>query len=219
MTTAKTGLLIAGLVLGGCCLSTGALVLLGLLAGDDAPPASATLAPGGSGDPKLGGYVIWGRSTPLHEGFTESLEGDWLLMDGASVESIEEIHSDHVVTRTRRTGELWHFSFGSDGSYAFRYVITSRLGAVIWVEKGEWHAEGSTLTLTPDSCFSKSASERTDCLESAERSYALSTVQLDELTANDRPGVSFTGLRLTGPFPGYSQTTNPYQYRELQRVR
>lgn len=215
-------MLIAAVLLGGCCLSGAVLVGLGLIASDDAPAVTSgppAQGPAG-GDGKLGGYVIFGKSTPVAEGFADSLEGSWMLMDGASVESIESIHSDHVVVKTKRSGELWHFTFGSDGSYAFRYVITGGFGgSVIWVEKGEWTSDGAQLTLTPGSCFSKSASERSECLEPGARTYALTTVQMEEFTPTERKGATWTGVRFTGPFPSYSQGPNPYAYRELQRVQ
>jgi hypothetical protein len=219
--TTKTLLIIAALSVGGCCLFGTGLVVLGALVSDDAPVAAAagSALPTAGGNPKLGGYVIFGRSTPVADGFAESLEGNWLLIDGASVESIESIHSDHVVVKTSRTGELWHFTFESDGSYAMRYLITSRIGSVMFVEKGDWTSNGAQLTLTPDSCTEKAPSETTDCLESGARTYSLSTVQMDELTANDQPGATWKGVRFTGPFPKYMQGPNPYPSRDLQRVQ
>ena len=215
----KTGLIIAGVLVSLCCLTTSGLVFLGLFAADSVPtrpPASST-ATGGGG--KLGGYIIYGKSTPVADGFADSLEGSWMLMDGASVDSIEEIHSDHVVVKTKRSGELWHFTFESGGDYTFRYVISGSYGSVIWVEKGQYTSDGAQLTLSPESCFSKASSEKTECLEPGERTYTLTTVQLEELTPNERVGVTFKGVRLTGPFPSFSQGPNPYSYRELQRVQ
>ncbi len=214
----KTGLIIAGVLVSLCCLTTSALVFLGLFAADSSPPTGpspSTASPGG----KLGGYVIFGKSTPVAEGFSDSLEGSWMLMDGASVDSIEEIHSDHVVVKTKRSGELWHFTFESGGDYTFRYVISGSYASVMWVEKGQWTSDGAQLTLSPESCFSKSASEKTDCLESGERRYTLTTVELEEFTPNDRVGVTFKGVRFTGPFPNFSNGPSPYTYRELQRVQ
>lgn len=123
---------------------------------------AAAPAPTG-GDDSLGGYRIWGRATPTAEGFAESLVGRWLLMDGAS--SIETISEDVVRVRNNRSGELWHFTFEADGSYAFRYVITYNRRALINVERGEWSSDGAQLTLTPSSCTTKGVSETTDCTE------------------------------------------------------
>ena len=152
----KTILIIAAVCVGGCCFfGAGVLVLGAAAANDDAPAAAVTTttttSAGGTGG-TLGGYIIYGRSTPIAAGYGESLIGDWMLMDGASVESIEAIHSDRIEVKTSRTGELFHYSFAEDGSYAFRYLITSRMGKALWVEKGEWTSDGTNLTLTPGSC-------------------------------------------------------------------
>ena len=80
-------------------------------------------------------------------------------------------------------------------------------------------SDGAQLTLSPESCVSKASSEKTECLEPGDRTYSLTTVQLEELTPNERVGVTFKGVRFTGPFPGFSQGPNPYSYRELQRVQ
>ena len=217
----KTLLIIAAVSVGGCCLFGMALIALGALVSSEAPTPSGTAlaAPAAGGNPKLGGYVIFGRSNPVAEGFAESLEGNWLLIDGASVESIESIHSDHVVVKTSRTGELWHFTFEGDGTYAMRYLITSRIGSVMFVEKGDWTSNGAQLTLTPDSCTEKAPSETTDCLEPGARTYALTTVQMDELTPGDQPGATWKGVRFSGPFPKYMQGSVPYSTRDLQRVQ
>ena len=139
-----------------------------------------------------------------------------MLMDGASVTSIEAIHSDSVEVKTKRSGELWHFTFDTDGTYAFRYLVTANYNKVIWVEKGDWSTDGAHLTLTPDSCTSKSPHETLDCLEPAPRTYALSTLQLEELTPYDnKKGVVFGGVRFTGPWPSYAKGS----YRDLQRVQ
>ena len=216
-------LLIGAVSVGGCCLFSSAAIVLVSLAADDSPSpeGAATRAPvaTGGGDSKLGGYMLSGRSTVTSEGFADSLVGNWMLMDGASVKSIESIHSDHIEVRTSSVGELWHFTFEAGGSYAFRYLITARANKVLWVEKGEWSTDGAQLTLTPESCTSKSMSETSDCLEPTARTYALTTITMDELTANERIGASWTGVRFTGPFPAFSQGPNPYSYRELQRVQ
>ena len=210
----KTGVIIAVVFLGCCCLMTAGLMAVGLLTSDDTisaspSPGPSTTTPPAGGNASLGGYLIYGTSTPIADGFADSLEGNWMLIDGAAVESIEEIHSDHVVVRSRRSGELWHFTFESDGSYTYRYVITGSLGAVIWVEKGQWTSDGASLTLTPESCFSKAPGERTECLEPAVRTYTLTTVQMEELTPNERKGATWKGVRFTGPFPSYSQGAQP----------
>ncbi len=217
----KTILILLAVCVGGCCLLGGGILALGAMASDEppAPPAteaaSARSAPAGS-DTQLGGYVIFGRSTLVAEGFTESLVGNWMLMDGASVHSIEAIHSDSVEVKTKRSAELWHFTFAGDGSYVFRYFISVNYQKVIWTEKGGWTSDGATLTLTPDTCTSKSSNETENCLEPAARSYALSTLQLEELTPSDnKRGVLFTGVRFTGPWPSFAKGS----YRDLQRVQ
>jgi hypothetical protein len=217
----KTVLILLAVSVGGCCLFGTLLLALGAMASDpESTPrstetASARSAPAGT-DTQLGGYVIFGVSTPTAEGFTESLVGNWMLMDGASVHSIEAIHSDSVEVKTKRSAELWHFAFAGDGSYVFRYFISVNYQKVIWTEKGEWTSDGSTLTLNPTACTSKSSNEREDCLEPGARIYALSSLQLEELTASDnKRGTLFTGVRLTGPWPSFSKGS----YRDLQRVQ
>ncbi len=219
----KTVLLVLGLGVGGCCLfGTGGLVILGLMAPETPPaaPASAADKPGAGGDTSLGGYVIWGSATPTAEGFAGSLVGNWMLMDGASsIESIERISDDVVKVRSNRSGELWHFSFEGDGSYAFRYVVTYNRRALISTEKGEWSSNGAQLTLTPSSCTEKTASETNDCTEPTPRTYALTTVRMEELTPNDRKGITFEGVRFTGPTPKFASGANNLSYLQLQRVR
>ncbi len=222
----KTLLILLGVSVGGCCLfGTGSILVLGLLApepGDMNPvaaPATTATATVAGGNAKLGGYLIYGRSTPMNEGFADSLVGNWMLMDGAAVDSIESIHNDYVEVKRSRTGELWHFTFEDGGSYSFRYLISGKFGQALWVEKGEYTSDGNQLTLSPSECLSKANGSKEECLESTPRTYQLTTVRMDELTPDERVGANWVGLRLTGPFPSWSQGPNPYSYRELQRVQ
>jgi hypothetical protein len=222
--TKKTILILVGVSVGGCCLFGSGLLVLGALAADDSPESAtqAAAAPAikEGGDASLGGYIIWGGATATADGFAESLAGNWMLMDGASsIDSIESITQDVVRVRSNRSGELWLFSFDADGSYAFRYVITYNRRALLNVEKGEWSSDGARLTLTPLSCEQKGVSDTNDCFEPAVRTYAMKTMQLEELTPNDRKGVIFGGLELAGPTPKFASGANQISTLTLQRVR
>lgn len=221
----KTILIIVGVSVGGCCLFGSGILLLGAMADDTPTPSrtSATTATAPAkegGDTSLGGYIIFGTATPTANGFAESLVGHWMLMDGASsIESIETISDDVVRVRNNRSGELWHFIFEEDGSYAFRYVVTYNRRALINVEKGQWSSDGAHLTLSPSSCVARTVSEKSDCLEEAPRTYALTTLQLEELTSNDRKGVTFPGVKIEGPTPKFASGANQLSALSLQRVR
>lgn len=219
----KTILIILGVSFGGCCLlGMGSLVLAALVAEPEADArANVAAAPSeasaavGTGDPKLGGYMPYGSSKVAADGFAESLVGNWLYLDGAAVDSIESIHSDHVMVKRNSVGWLYHYSFDGDGSYAFRYVITGKSGMAIWTERGTWASDGSQLTLNPESCTSKASGNTEDCFEGGARSYALTTMRMEEFTLNGTGGASWPGVRFTGPFPSWAQGANP----ELQRVQ
>lgn len=214
----KTVLILVVVAVVGCCLFGTATLGAAMLFGEEAPAAANTTqtAPVAVG---LGGYKPAGRSTVVAEGFADPIEGSWLLMDGAAVDSIDEITSAHVTVRTSRVGELWHYAFDGDGTYVFRYYLSTKSIKAIWVEAGEWSTDGATLTMTPGSCTSKASGHEEDCLEGGARTYGLSTLQLEELTADSRVGDTFSGLRLTGPFPSWCQSSTPFSYRELQRVQ
>ncbi len=214
----KTLIILGALSVGGCCVLGSGLLALGLLApdGEQAQSAEAAAAPPVAG---VGDYIIWGSATPVAEGFAESLVGNWAMMDGAtSIESLETISEDVIRVRNNRSGELWHFIFGADSTYAFRYVITYNRRALISVERGEWSSDGAQLTLAPASCTEKTASETTDCLEPAPRTYALTTVRMEELMPNDTQGASWTGVALAGPTPKFAAGANQASLR-LMRVR
>ncbi|GEM_PF-3268521 len=219
----KTVIILVCVAVGGCCLFGTATIGAAMLFGED-PPASDNSAPGETvvvegAAPKLGGYRLAGGATVTAEGFADGLEGGWLMMDGAAVDSIDEITSGHVTVRTSRIGELWHYLFEGDGTYIFRYHLSTQSIKAIYVEKGAWSSDGASLTMNPESCTSKASGFKQDCLEAGERSYALGTLDMEELTLDSRVGEHFPGLRLTGPFPSWCQTQPPYRYRELQRVQ
>lgn len=225
----KVILIVAGVCVGGCCLLGTGVLALGALAADDAeppqPPAAggserATAEGPSGGDDALGGYRLSGSATVQAEGFAGSLAGHWMLMDGAtSIESIERISEGIVKVRNNRSGELWHFTFDDGGHYTFRYVFTVNRMASLSAEEGEYTSDGATLTLTPSSCTTRFGGESTDCLEPAPRSYAMATIQMEELVQDNQTPAHWQGLQLTGPHATFASGANNLAHLKLQRVR
>lgn len=226
----KVILIVAGVCVGGCCLLGTGLLALGALAADDGeapqPPAAgseratAELAPPSGGDDALGGYRLSGSATVLAEGFSGSLAGNWMLMDGAtSIESIERLSEGVVKVRNNRSGELWHFTFDDGGHYTFRYVFTVNRMASLSAEEGDYTSDGATLTLTPSSCTTRFGGESSDCLEPAPRAYAMTTIQMEELVQDNQTPTHWQGLQLTGPHARFASGANNLANLKLQRVR
>src|SRR4051812_3633736 len=84
---------------------------------------------GSPGTPTAGtpsAYRIYGNVDVTAEGFSESLEGTWLFMDGVSIDTVDSVVGDTARYHSTRSGELWVLKLESDGDYLLREVISVR---------------------------------------------------------------------------------------------
>lgn len=216
-------LVVGGVALTSCCLMTGLVMTLGVLASEPEPAAANTggapsTASAADGDQFLiAGEIARGTS------LTIPLEGGrWMDQFGSQVQNVVGRTGAYQWVQTNTSGSLYELLFDDDGSYVWNWVSKLSMNGMRYeshcAEKGAWELSGTQLTLKPESqkCVysNNSDSQEKEDDDLSERSYQVFDLTLETL---DEPKQQLPGVFMSGPRPKWD-TGSGQLTMKLQRL-
>jgi hypothetical protein len=196
-------LVVSGVVMTSCCLMTGLLMTLGVLAsepentGTTRPSTGTTTA--ANNDFLIAGEVARGTS------LTIALPGGaWMEQFGGVVENVVGRSGSYALIQTDSSGSLYELTFDDDGSYVLHWASKLNTqyakGSSHCEERGAWELEGTQLTLKPASqrCeySNYGVAQKEEDKDLSERSYTVVDLTLETL---NEPKRQFPGVLMSGP--------------------
>ena len=214
-------LVIGGLVTVGCCMTTGLIATLGVLASE---PDSAAANTGGTQNNAAGSEFLIAGEIARGTSLTISLPGGrWMDQFGSAVNNVVGRTGNYQWVQTNTSGSLYELIFDDDGGYVWNWASKLTMNGTKseshCAEKGEWELSGTQLTLKPASqkCVysSNGLGQEEEDKELSERSYQVVDLTLE--TLND-PKQQVPGVMMIGPRAKWDTGVSDVLTLKLQRL-